>query len=74
MTSSLRSAAVAVPLDPYRYLEQLPEPDGSEVEEWADSVDGLLAAGGARRARRVLLHVLGRARARGPSPSAASRR
>jgi pyruvate dehydrogenase E1 component len=65
MTSPLRSPSIAAPLDPYRYLDQLPEPDGSEVGEWADSVDGLLEAGGAGRARRVLLHVLGRARTLG---------
>ncbi|MGE3447795.1 MAG: pyruvate dehydrogenase (acetyl-transferring), homodimeric type [Microbacteriaceae bacterium] len=65
MTSPLRSPSTGTPLHPYRYLEQLPEPDGSEVQEWADSVDGLLEAGGAGRARRVLLHVLGRARALG---------
>jgi pyruvate dehydrogenase E1 component len=52
-------------LDPYRYLAQLPEPDSAEVQEWADSVDALLAARGRDRTRRILLHVLGRARRQG---------
>jgi pyruvate dehydrogenase E1 component len=48
-------------MNPYRYLRQLPDPDDAEVREWIDSVDGLVGASGAERARRVLLHVLGRA-------------
>ena len=55
----------ANPVDPYRYLDQLPEPDGAEVAEWSDSVDGLLELGGQYHARQVLLHVLGRARGLG---------
>ena len=48
-------------MNPYRYLRQLPDPDGGEVQEWVDSVDGLVDARGPARARRVLLHVMGRA-------------
>ena len=65
MASPPRSRSVGTPPDPYRYLAQLPEPDGDEVEEWADSVDALVEVGGAGRAQRVLLHVLGRARSLG---------
>lgn len=65
MASPPRSRSVGTPPDPYRYLGQLPEPDGAEVEEWADSVDVLVEVGGADRAQRVLLHVLGRARSLG---------
>ena len=48
-------------MNPYRFLRQLPDPDAGEVQEWVDSLDGLAEARGAARARRVLLHVLGRA-------------
>ena len=48
-------------MNPYRYLRQLPDPDGSETQEWADSVDALVDARGTMRARRLLLHVVGRA-------------
>ncbi|MEO8697587.1 MAG: pyruvate dehydrogenase (acetyl-transferring), homodimeric type [Acidimicrobiales bacterium] len=48
-------------MNPYRYLRQLPDPDGGEVQEWVDSVDGLVDARGPARARRLLLHVMGRA-------------
>ena len=48
-------------MNPYRYLRQLPDPDGAEVQEWVDSVDALVNARGETRARRVLSHVAGRA-------------
>ena len=48
-------------MNPYRFLRQLPDPDVGEVQEWVDSLDGLTETRGAARARRVLLHVLGRA-------------
>jgi pyruvate dehydrogenase E1 component len=48
-------------MNPYRYLYQLPDPDFGEVGEWVQSLDGLIDAHGAARARRLLLHVLGRA-------------
>jgi pyruvate dehydrogenase E1 component len=48
-------------MNPYRYLRQLPDPDGIEVAEWVDSVDDLARVGGPSRSRRLLLHVLGRA-------------
>jgi hypothetical protein len=47
-------------MNPSRYLGQLPYPDGGEVQEWVDSVDGLVDARGTARAGRVLLHVMGR--------------
>jgi pyruvate dehydrogenase E1 component len=45
----------------YRFLDQLLEANPGEVGEWVDSLDDLTAARGRGRARRVLLHVLGRA-------------
>jgi len=48
-------------MNPYRFLRQLPDPDVDEVQEWVDSVEALTAARGRERARRLLLHVLGRA-------------
>ena len=48
-------------MNPYRFLRQLPDPDLGEVGEWVQSVDGLVGAHGAARARRLLLHVVGRA-------------
>ena len=48
-------------MNPYRFLRQLPDPDLGEVGEWVQSLDGLVDAHGAARARRLLLHVLGRA-------------
>ena len=52
-------------MNPYRFLRQLPDPDLGEVGEWVQSVDGLVGAHGAARARRLLLHVVGRADALG---------
>ena len=48
-------------MNPYRFLHQLPDPDAGEVQEWADSLDALTEVRGAAHARRVLLHLLGRA-------------
>lgn len=59
MTSLPRPPSIAVSLHPYRYLDQLPERDGSEVEEWADSVDALVDAAGAEPALRDLVTDLG---------------
>ena len=49
-----------VPLSSYRYLDQLPDPDGAELREWVDSVEELIDAEGHSRARRLLLQVLRR--------------
>ena len=48
-------------MDSYRFLDQLSEANPGEVGERVDSLDDLTAARGRGRARRVLLHVLGRA-------------
>ena len=48
-------------MNPYRFLRQLADPDPVEVQEWTDSLDGLAQAHGVAGARRVLMHVLGRA-------------
>ena len=45
----------------YRFLDQLPESNPGEVREWVDSLDDLTGARDPGGARRVLLHVLGRA-------------
>ena len=48
-------------MNPYRFLDQLSDPDAGESQEWVDSVDALAGAHGAARARQVLFRVLGRA-------------
>ena len=48
-------------MNPYRFLDQLPDFDSGESQEWIDSLDGLAGARGKARARHVLLRVLGRA-------------
>jgi pyruvate dehydrogenase E1 component len=52
-------------MNPYRFLDQLPDPDVGETQEWVDSLDALTDARGAARARQVLFRVLGRAQALG---------
>lgn len=54
-----------LPLSAYRYLDQVPDPDGAEVQEWVDSVDALVETEGHARARRLLLQVRRRAEERG---------
>ena len=63
MTTRRRSRddASSPTLSPYRFLRQLSDPDGGEIQDWVDSLDDLTKVRGADRARRVLLHVLGRA-------------
>ena len=48
-------------MNPYRFLDQLPDFDSGESQEWIDSLDDLAGARGKARARHVLLRVLGRA-------------
>jgi pyruvate dehydrogenase E1 component len=52
-------------MNPYRFLDQLPDPDLGESQEWVDSLDALVGAHGAARARQVLFRVLGRAQTLG---------
>jgi pyruvate dehydrogenase E1 component len=48
-------------MNAHRSLVQVPDLDPTEVQEWLDSVDALARVSGPARARRLLLHVLGRA-------------
>jgi len=43
---------------------QLPDVDPEETAEWVESLDGVIEAGGAKRARYVMLRLLERARER----------
>src|SRR5262245_35090286 len=43
---------------------QLPDIDPDETKEWLDSLDGVIAAGGAQPARYIRLRLLERARER----------
>jgi pyruvate dehydrogenase E1 component len=52
-------------VNPYRFLDQVPDPDVGESQEWVDSLDALTDAHGAARARQVLFRVLGRAQTLG---------
>lgn len=52
-------------MNPYRFLDQLPDPDVDESQEWVDSLDALADAHGPDRARQVLLRVLGPAQTLG---------
>jgi pyruvate dehydrogenase E1 component len=47
------------------FVEQLPDVDAEETNEWLDSLDALVDAGGERRARFVLAKLTDRARALG---------
>ncbi|HEX9436974.1 MAG TPA: pyruvate dehydrogenase (acetyl-transferring), homodimeric type, partial [Candidatus Limnocylindria bacterium] len=44
------------------FKRQLPDIDPDETQEWVDSLDGLVKAGGVERARFVLFKLLKRAR------------
>src|SRR5260370_29307926 len=44
------------------FTRQLPDIDPDETQEWLDSLDALLKAGGVERARFVLFKLLKRAR------------
>lgn len=48
-------------MNPYRFLDQLPDSDVGESQEWVDSLDALADAHGAALARQVLFRVLRRA-------------
>ena len=49
------------------FKHQLPDIDPAETQEWVDSLDALVDAGGPERARFVLYKLLKRARS-GPDP------
>ncbi|MEV5881425.1 pyruvate dehydrogenase (acetyl-transferring), homodimeric type [Streptomyces sp. NPDC052020] len=60
-------------MSPKHQLDQLPEPDPQEVDEWLASVDGALRAVGPERTGRLLRRVIDHARRSGaPLPDLAT--